>query len=802
MRRGLIPRITAVTLAIALLVGAIVLGLTLAVVSLRDAGRESAGAERKIAAINRLERTVIDLETGQRGFLIDGDGRFLEPYTDARAALPDILTYVDGVADDPTERRLARRLVDGIRTYERDFAVPIVDLAGRDLPAARRRAATGEGKAIVDRLRLEFDRLVAQEQSEATAIRESADSAGRRGVVLGIIGAVASFLLVLGFGASLVRTVVRPVRRLAHAVTRVGRGDLETEVVARGAGEVGELERGFNAMARALQEHHDELEGQTAEVEAQRDDLERTFAELEDEKAWIETLFGFTERLMGEDEVDDVARRALREVTDHLGGDAGVLWAVRTGEDQPLDRLAVLGVDPARLPERLDTATGVAGRAVAERRPIHLAHADTGLQLDALGGPARVSHELHLPLFQGDELLGIVTVGRVVDRPFGDDEVGRARRMTDQVAVVLAKAIESRRVARLVAVNAAVLDATSFGIGMFDRQGQLRLANRRLREMWDDLGISADADMEERGARMVELAVDPDDARAEVRKVGEDPAARARVELHDPETGRWYVGRTDPVAGPAGEQIGRMVSMRDSTAEHEIQRMRDEFVATVTHELRTPLSSVVAAVDLLEDETEEPSSGQRHWTGMIRRNVDRLLRLVDDLLTVARAESGEFTLHPTACDLAVIASDAAASAGATAEAKGVGVQLAVVPAPLRADTTRLAQVCDNLIANAVKFTPAGGVVRVQVRPGRAAGEVVLEVADSGIGIPPEDREHLFERFYRAPAATDGAIPGTGLGLTITKAIVEAHGGSISVADGLDGGTAFVVVLPAAGPPER
>jgi signal transduction histidine kinase len=229
--------------------------------------------------------------------------------------------------------------------------------------------------------------------------------------------------------------------------------------------------------------------------------------------------------------------------------------------------------------------------------------------------------------------------------------------------------------------------------------------------------------------------------------------------------------------------------------------VRDEFVATVSHELRTPLSSVVAATDLLEDETDEPTAGQRHWTGMIRRNVERLLRLVDDLLTVARAESGRFTVQPAEDDLATIAADAAQSARAAAQAKHVEVRAEVEPSRVRVDATRMAQAIDNLLANAVKFTPPGGLVRIRVAPRPEDGTVVLEVADSGIGIPEEDREHLFERFYRAPAATEGAIPGTGLGLPITKAIVDAHGGSMRVADGIDGGTAFVVVLPADGPTE-
>ncbi|WP_022927934.1 ATP-binding protein [Patulibacter americanus] len=794
---GLTPRIVGVSAAVALLIGVILASLTVAVVQLRDAGREAAEAEQKIGVVNRLERTVIDLETGQRGFLIDGDGRFLEPYTAARAALPDLLTWLGRVGDDPREQRLARSLVRGIARYEREWAVPIVDLGGRDLPAARRMLATGEGKAQVDVLRRLFDELVKQEQGEADEIRDEADAAGRRAVWLGVAGGIASVLLVLGFGAYLIRGVVWPVRRLARAVRRVAEGDLEAEVVETGRGEVGSLARGFNRMARSLQEHHDELEGQNAEVEAQRDDLERTFAELEDEKTWVDTLFRFVERLVAESGVSSVSESVLGQLTEFLRADAGAIWVL--GEEGDLERQATVGVAPDRLPPVVDPASGVAGRALRERRPVRLTHADTGLEVEALGGSARVTHELHLPLLQRDGLIGVVSLGRVSDRPFGPDELDRARGMAEQATVAIAKAIEEARVVRLGVVNAAVLDATSFGVAMFDRKGDVILANRRLREYWGVLGMSFDDTVGDRVTRMIKLAVDREKATADLRRAEPDPSVRVSVELYEPDVQRWFWARTDPVFGEGGELLGRIVTIRETTAEHEIQRMRDEFVATVTHELRTPLSSVVAAVDLLEDETEDPTPGQQHWTGMIRRNVDRLLRLVDDLLTVARAESGQFTLHPEACDLATIAADAVASARAGAETKGVRVESEVAPAPIRADVTRIAQAVDNLLANAVKFTPAGGVVRVRVEPRRGTGIVVLEVADSGIGIPPEDRDHLFERFYRAPAATEGAIPGTGLGLTITKAIVDAHGGSIRVEDGIDGGTTFVVELPTDGP---
>lgn len=801
MKHRLAPVIATATAVVALALAVLVTAMTLAVVELRDAGTQAASAERTVGRINRLQRTVIDLETGQRGYLIDGDGRFLEPYTRAREALPDLLTQLEAGERDPRLRPEVLALTRAVRAYERDWAVQVVDLAGRDLQEARRRVASGRGKAMVDALRTRFDRYAAEEQLEATTRRRAADDAGGVAVTLGIAGGILATLFVLAFGAFLLRSVVLPVRRLSQGVERLTSGDLQSEVAETGAGEVGDLARGLNEMSRSLQEHRDELEGQTAEVEAQRDDLERTFTELEDEKAWVETLFGFVEQLVAESTLEDVADVALRQLVRQLRSDAGVLRVA--DDDGGLELGAVLGTPAGSVPERVDPGTGVGGRAIAEGRPVAVEAAEAGLEVEGMGGPGRplrVRHELHLPLHRGSQLLGIVAVGRVADRAFRPAEIERARGLAEQAGIALAKALEERRAARLAAVNAAVLDATSFGVAMYDSAGRVTVVNRVMREMSETLGITYDSGIDARIERLVALAVDPEGAAATFERVLADPSARERIELHVPDHDRWFVARTDPVRDGEGRVMGRIVSFRDSTNEHEIQRMRDEFVATVTHELRTPLSSVVAAVDLLDDETEDPTPGQQHWTSMIRRNVDRLLRLVDDLLTVARAESGQFSVQLGPADLAAIAREAVASATAGAEAKGVRLEIDADPAPLRADVTRVAQACDNLVANAVKFTPQGGLVRVRVANDARAGTVRLEVADSGIGIPEADRAQLFERFYRAPAATKGAIPGTGLGLTITKAIVEAHGGTIGVTDGIDGGTAFVVVLPVAGPP--
>jgi two-component system, sensor histidine kinase and response regulator len=227
----------------------------------------------------------------------------------------------------------------------------------------------------------------------------------------------------------------------------------------------------------------------------------------------------------------------------------------------------------------------------------------------------------------------------------------------------------------------------------------------------------------------------------------------------------------------------------------ELDRLKDEFVALVSHELRTPLTSIRGYLELvLEGEAGDLTDEQRQFLGVVERNAHRLLGLVGDLLFLAQVEAGKLSLEIGAVDLAAIAAESVETGRPLAEEKDVTLTLATGPLPLLAgDRTRLAQLLDNLVSNGVKFTPAGGRIDVRVRGQR--GNAVIEVRDTGIGIPAHEQEHLFERFFRTAKATEQAIPGTGLGLAISKAIVHAHGGRITVASDEENGTTFCVSLP-------
>lgn len=223
-------------------------------------------------------------------------------------------------------------------------------------------------------------------------------------------------------------------------------------------------------------------------------------------------------------------------------------------------------------------------------------------------------------------------------------------------------------------------------------------------------------------------------------------------------------------------------------------QVKDEFFALVSHELRTPLTSIMGYLELVRDDEDELPADTRRFLEVVDRNAQRLLRLVGDMLFVAQVEAGRLSLERSSVDLRTVAQDAVEAARPAAARGRVTLELDAAPGPpITGDRDRLGQMIDNLISNALKFTPEGRAVRVSLRDdGRDA---VLEVGDEGVGIPEADQEHLFERFFRASTAVSKAVPGAGLGLTIVKTIVEAHGGSIALTSTEGIGTTVRVTLP-------
>jgi PAS domain S-box-containing protein len=271
------------------------------------------------------------------------------------------------------------------------------------------------------------------------------------------------------------------------------------------------------------------------------------------------------------------------------------------------------------------------------------------------------------------------------------------------------------------------------------------------------------------------------------------------------------------VRDDSGEVAGAVVVLRDVTAEREVERMKEEFVATVSHELRTPITAILGYSDILLRGLRGPlAPKQQEALSALRAAGHRLLLIINDLLDMSKLESGKQQLLLARVDLAVVAPRVLSALGVLASSKGITMtcQLPYGLPAVHADEEQLQRIFGNLLSNSIKFTPEGGSVTVTAEPlpeqagaqGADAGNgaqqarfVVVRVSDTGVGVPLEHQERIWDKFHQVDSSSRRAFGGTGLGLAITKSLVELHGGRVRVdSEGVPGrGSVFSFTLPVA-----
>jgi signal transduction histidine kinase len=349
------------------------------------------------------------------------------------------------------------------------------------------------------------------------------------------------------------------------------------------------------------------------------------------------------------------------------------------------------------------------------------------------------------------------------------------------------------------ALNDAIVTTVDVGLVALDREGRYTAVNPRQREF---MALAFPDGHDGRAGRSGQIfAADrttplPREEMPTVRAmrgesftdcviwVGRDPARQKALSVS-----------ARPVLDKSGRPDGAVLVYKDITELMAALSVKDEFVASVSHELRTPLTSILGFLEIVLDGEPSLDPPVRQQLEVVKRNSDRLLRLVSDLLFTAQLDEGRLGLELDEVDVTAVVRQSLAELGGT---QGVRVTRSLEPGLVaRADATRVRQVVDNLLSNAVKYTAPGGEVVVTL--GQDGDDLVLAVTDTGMGISEDDLTRLFTKFFRTRDAESRAIQGIGLGLAITRSIVEAHDGSIDVTSEVGRGTRFVVRLPRRGP---
>ncbi|KAD3515268.1 PAS domain-containing sensor histidine kinase [Arthrobacter yangruifuii] len=391
-------------------------------------------------------------------------------------------------------------------------------------------------------------------------------------------------------------------------------------------------------------------------------------------------------------------------------------------------------------------------------------------------------------------LVPLVTLGVAVTVSVLREDIRAQRKTLEDKDRLLEEALaESKRKSQLLD---DVLNAVDVGILLVDEDGIPRHMNHRQRLLQEQALLPGILRPHERDLLLYTL-----DGTTPM-PFEQRPVARARlgsdfrdVTLRLGPPGNQLAMNTSAAVNlnNDGEFSGAVIVFSDVTALIDALAAKDDFVASVSHELRTPLTSIMGYLELALDEAEDTQL-QGSIPVSLRvalRNSERLLRLVSDLLTVA---SGKLSLEPRPMCLTDLIGT---SIGAVqARAREVGVELvnkAPAALPMLADPQRIAQVLDNLLSNAIKYSPDGGTVTVDAW--RDGDRAVFRVVDTGMGMAAADVDEIFEKFFRTGTVRQAGIPGVGLGMAISKEIVEGHGGSIHVDSTLGQGTSFTVELP-------
>ena len=721
----------------------------------QQAREASNRSERVLLDIEDLIVSVLNQETGLRGFLLSQQADFLEPYTRGQsqfeAAAADLAVLTQ---DSASHQASLASLREEMRHWQQDFAKPLLRMqAEGDRGAMLELIRSGKGKHLIDGMRQTVQQMRDHELrhlEQRAALLEQRMQRTRQ---------IVQWMLLVGivFGALVSRVLARhisqPLSQLTELMMRLTSGDTDMVIPHRERGdELGALARGLEVFRRSTRELLD--------------------------REWMKSrLTELSSALPGCHALDAYAAALLQPLTRDSGAVGAVLYRWNP-QNQRLEFCGAYGIADASLLHRsFALGEGLIGQAGQDRRILQV----TSLPPDFLpvrsGAGEGLPQELRLlPLVGKDDLVAVIELAFFrTPEPRQEEYLQQALPLAALQLDILERALATEALLHQTQHQKEELQASEETLRV--QQEELRATNDALREKSRQLE-----------AQSQRLRASEEELRAQAEELRITNAALE-------ERGEALNAQKDALEAAQAELEEKAVDLENAS------RYKSEFLANMSHELRTPLNSLLILSKGLADNDEGNLSAEQIESARIVYDSGRnLLNLINDILDLSKVEAGKMQVYAEDVNLAALAAGVERNFRALATDRRLGFEVrhaAGLPETIHSDGTRLNQILTNLLSNAFKFTHEGSVV-LEIEPvasGRYAGGLQLRVRDSGIGIPEEKLARIFQAFEQADSGTSRRYGGTGLGLSIVKALADLLQGEIRVESEPGKGSTFTLLLP-------
>ncbi|MEH2414083.1 response regulator [Nostoc sp.] len=720
-----------------------------------ETSRQENHTYQVLSQLEDLNLQLTNAETGQRGYIITGEQRYLEPYNAAIQVLNQKFNELQRLTADNPNQQNRLDILEPLLTERMAVMKNVIELRrSQSVELAQKAILTDQGKQLMDKIQKIIQAMKTEENTLLKQRSNKAKAAAQQTIAI-IVYSIPLFALILALiGYALTRNISVPLKQVSDLAQKLADGDLSGSLPhSDRLDEIGVLTRTFNQMIVNL----------------------RNTTQKNDEQNWLKSnLAEFTQMLQGQRKLESVSRLILSNLAPLVGASQGVFYLMDSIDDEPVLKLlsSYAYKERKNLANQFRLGEGLVGQCALEKQRILLTQVPSDyIRITSGLGEAPPLNIIVLPIVFETQVNAVIELASF--GPFKQLHLTFLEQLSENLGVFLNNIASQFQTQQLLQESVALTEELQ------TQQEELQQSNQRLEEQAHEL---------EESQFIVK------ESNEELQQLNEELEEKAELlEVQNREVAR------------KNEEVERARQSLEEKAEQLAlsSKYKSEFLANMSHELRTPLNSLLILARLLADNSlSNLTDKQVEYSRTIYSAGTDLLELINDILDLAKIESGTMSLDIEQIALADLQTSLEQTFRQLAHNKELSFTVELdnkLPPTIYNDSKRLQQVLKNLLANAFKFTEQGSV-KLQIGIATQAGEVdnpmiAFAVSDTGIGIPAEKQKIIFEAFQQADGTTSRKYGGTGLGLSISRELAQLLGGRIELVSQPGQGSTFTLYLP-------